>query len=430
MANLLPNSLKQEHIKVYDDLAAGRYDVLPVDKTLVYLIDTVDANALPILAEQFDILGIKGYGFATTEQEKRDVIRNAIELHRYKGTVWAIKEALRKIGLIVLRIDEGDDINAIIYYNGAIDYDGTQTYGSGGHWAFFRVVFDPMVNPYPTPELLAVATAIINEYKNVRSHLFDILFELDTDAQAFLLAIGNSDAVIQNAINQLVLDLKAASLWTKMQAIYPLVGGTATAHKFNLKNPVDSDAAFRLVFAGGWTHSATGALSNGVNGYADTKYIPATHGGSASSIHMSYFSRQNTSGAFLEMGVAGNSGLGTNVGQLYIAPNLSGSTYIAVNMSGNQVISGLNTQGYFVTARTDASNMQLYKNGALVTNATGTPNSASNYPIFLGGRNNNGTADVFTNRECAFATIGDGLNGTEVAALNTIIQAFQTTLSR
>ena len=93
----------------------------------------------------------------------------------------------------------------------------------------------------------------------------------DADAQAFITAAVITDVTQQNAINTLVVDLKGYSIWTKFSAIYPIVGGTAAQHKFNLKNPLDTDAAFRLVFSGGWTHSANGALPNGTNGYADTK---------------------------------------------------------------------------------------------------------------------------------------------------------------
>jgi hypothetical protein len=92
----------------------------------------------------------------------------------------------------------------------------------------------------------------------------------DPDAQAFFTASGLTGATNLNAINQLVLDLKGYGIWTKMKAIYPMVGGTAALHKWNLKDPQDLDAAFRLVFNGGWTHSATGALPNGTNGWADT----------------------------------------------------------------------------------------------------------------------------------------------------------------
>jgi len=266
-------------------------------------------------------------------------------------------------------------------------------------------------------------------FSNVSDAVDIVQDEFDADAIAFLTATGIADMATQSAINTLVLDLKAANLWAKMQAIYPMAGGTASTHKYNLKNPVDSDSAFRLVFAGGWTHSSTGALGNGVNGYADTKFIPETHGVSVSSLHISYYSRQNTSGAYIEMGVAGNSGLGASAGQLYIAPNVSGTNYRAVNQTGNQASAGINTQGYFIATRSNSTNQQLYKNGSLQFNEAGTPNTAANYAIFL-GRNNNGTADTYSNRECAFATIGEGLDATEAANLYSIIQTFNTSLGR
>jgi hypothetical protein len=92
----------------------------------------------------------------------------------------------------------------------------------------------------------------------------------DADALAFLAAAGITDVTITSAICTLVTTMKADGTWAKCNAIYPMVGGTATTHKFNLKNPLDTNAAFRLTFTGGWTHSANGALPNGTNAYADT----------------------------------------------------------------------------------------------------------------------------------------------------------------
>jgi len=68
----------------------------------------------------------------------------------------------------------------------------------------------------------------------------------------------------------------------------------AAQFKYNLVNPVDSDAAFRLVFNGGWTHSSNGATPNGTNGYADTKFNPSLNG-QLNSAHLSYYSRTNNS---------------------------------------------------------------------------------------------------------------------------------------
>ena len=97
----------------------------------------------------------------------------------------------------------------------------------------------------------------------------------DADAQLFITATGIT-GTNATATNQLVIDLKAANIWTKMKAVYPLVGGSATSHKYNLLNPVDSNAANRLVFAGGVTHSSNGILGNGTNAYADTFLNPLT----------------------------------------------------------------------------------------------------------------------------------------------------------
>ena len=58
----------------------------------------------------------------------------------------------------------------------------------------------------------------------------------DPDAQAFINATGISGSNA-TAINTLVVDLKSAGVYSKLQAAYPFIGGTAAAHKYNLINP-------------------------------------------------------------------------------------------------------------------------------------------------------------------------------------------------
>ena len=55
----------------------------------------------------------------------------------------------------------------------------------------------------------------------------------DADADAFIAAAGITDATQKSAINTLVVGLKADSLWTKMKAIYPFVGGTVNWVRVN-----------------------------------------------------------------------------------------------------------------------------------------------------------------------------------------------------
>ena len=115
---------------------------------------------------------------------------------------------------------------------------------------------------------------------------------LDSDAQAFITAAGLSSDTHKNAVNELVKDFKSAGLWTKMKAVYPMVGGTAAKHKFNLKDPRDTNDAFRLTFYGGGTHGPNGYQPNGTDAYANTWLIPNAQM-TASTSHASYYSRTN-----------------------------------------------------------------------------------------------------------------------------------------
>ncbi len=156
----------QDYLRVFDEMAALRFAAIELEKILIYMFDTVDVKALSFLAEQFDLLGIKGWNAAVTEQQKRDLLKQAIELHRYKGTVYAIRRAIQGVGYYDITIIEGGGN----MYNGAFLYNGLITYG-GGNWATFRVILDigdsKGINTIETNE----AIALINEYKNARSKL-------------------------------------------------------------------------------------------------------------------------------------------------------------------------------------------------------------------------------------------------------------------
>jgi P2-related tail formation protein len=96
---ILPDSVAIfPHIQAFDLAAKAWVDDLKLEALLVYIIDQVDEKALYSLAEQFDVLGYKGWKLASTVDDRRSLIKRAIELHRFKGTVWAVKEAMKSIG--------------------------------------------------------------------------------------------------------------------------------------------------------------------------------------------------------------------------------------------------------------------------------------------------------------------------------------------
>lgn len=174
MANILASGISNiDHITAFDEMIESRFASIDVEAVLIYLIDTVDVDALPSLAAQFDVLGYRGYGLAQTEQQKRDIIKRAIELHRYKGTPWSIKEALKAIGYYNATLEERL-INQI-YYDGTYNHNGSQTYGPG-HWADFRVKIDLGNDMGVTAQSASDAVKLILEYKNVRSRLRDVSY--------------------------------------------------------------------------------------------------------------------------------------------------------------------------------------------------------------------------------------------------------------
>jgi len=248
----------------------------------------------------------------------------------------------------------------------------------------------------------------------------------DADAQAFITAAAITDATQQSAINTLVVDLKAYGVWTKMQAIYPFVGGTASTHKWNLKDPRDLNAAFRLVFNGGWTHSNNGALPNGINTYALTYWSPSINA-STNSTHISYYSRSNNN-IGTEMGSEDNTTF--SYCQMNIRVSASNLYYTAINDFTGFSTVNTDSRGFFVANRTNANNINQWKNN-LKTATASISSKANNTAIVLGTWiRSGGSFGSFTTKECAFATMGSGLTDTEVGNLYTAVQAYQTTLGR
>lgn len=230
-----------------------------------------------------------------------------------------------------------------------------------------------------------------------------------------------------NAVNNLVKGLVANGLWTKMQALYPMIGGTAAAHKFNLVDPRDADAAFRLSFIGTWTHSSTGAKPNGSNAYANTFYQPSVQA-TQNSHHLSYYSRTNSNATEVEIGsVTGFTS------RSFLEIRTGGVTYGQIN--GNVTTffqySDPNALGFYCNNRTASALINGWKNGVKQTEATTLPSStpnASNY--FLGAYNNGGTPQVYSIKECALASIGTGLTDNEARAFYNLVQDYQTKLGR
>ena len=269
-------------------------------------------------------------------------------------------------------------------------------------------------------------------------------FVTDADALAFVTAASITNTTQQSAINTLVTQLKGYGIWTKMKAVYPFVGGNASAHKFNLKDPRDLNAAYRLTFGGGWTHSSTGAQPNGTNGYANTFFIPNTQ--TQYNQHLSYYTTNNGMalsgrykswlGAYHTSWETGYTGLH----EFYIGAgntSVSSAQYSETNVNNFVKKSETSPIGFWTGTRlTSGLDLRLFKNGTKVDTITASPASQyqPDHNTYLGAMHvkyvGQDYTDNFSDNNTAFASIGDGLSDTEAANFYTAVQAYQTTLGR
>ena len=247
----------------------------------------------------------------------------------------------------------------------------------------------------------------------------------DADAQAYFSRVTTAGGTLttteQNAVNQLVIDMKANGTWTAMKAIYPMVGASAAACAQNLKS-----SSFTGSFSSGWTFASTGVTPNGTSAFMDTGLIPSVDL-TQNSTHLSYYSRTNSLvGNKIDMGTL----TGVASFRCYIIMYFNGASYSSINNAGDNAVTAMTDTRKFVLAyRNNLANFINQVNSTKQT-LTSVSSGLSDKSFYIGAYNRNGTADNFSIRETAFNSIGDGLTDTQASDFYTSVQTFQTTLSR
>lgn len=247
---------------------------------------------------------------------------------------------------------------------------------------------------------------------------------IDPDAQAFFNRVttagGSLTSTEQAAINQLVLDLKTYSLWSKMKAIYPMVGASSAACAQNLKS-----SSFTSTFSSGWTFASTGVTGNGVSAFMDTNFIPSNNYASSTNFGLFLYTSSIAAGAG-ERDLAIFTG-GTTPSLNLTSNDGASSKADLFDFAGRISVTGYNVQGFYVGSRTASNSAKLYRNGTSIGSTTASPGTAPSISLYLGKANG---AAVYSAKTFSFVGTCDGLNDTEASNFYTAVQAFQTTLSR
>jgi hypothetical protein len=175
---------------------------------------------------------------------------------------------------------------------------------------------------------------------------------------------------------------------------------------------------------GTWTFTPTGAKPNGTNAYMDTSFVPSNNI-SINSGHLSYYSRTNVNLSQIEMGTITGASAG-----YYLIFSFGGTGYSAINSIESPRPSAANpTTGLLIGSRTTSTEEKYFTNGVSQTR-TANVSSVPNYSVYIGCYSQYGNPAYYSTKQCAFASVGDGLLDSEAAALYTIVQQFQTSMAR
>ena len=237
----------------------------------------------------------------------------------------------------------------------------------------------------------------------------------DSDAMAFVNRVYTAGGVLSynevTATNQLVLDLKSYSIWTKMKAIYPMVGASASACAQNLKS-----SSFTGTFNGGWTYASTGVKGNGVNNYMTTSFNMLTQQPTGANV-----------GIYVRTPHTGPSSypVAWDCSVPPIFNYLGGSQWVDSYLGTTSTLIGDSAgyTGFF--QRSGSVGIQNRRLNNLNKGTNSVNYTAANTNMLLG------IYDNYTNNsETAFFSLGDYITTTEQDNFYTAVQAFQTTLSR
>ena len=251
---------------------------------------------------------------------------------------------------------------------------------------------------------------------------------VDTDSIAYISASSNT--AYQDIIDDMFVSLKSNSLYTKLQAFYPFLGTTAAQHKWNAKNPLDTNAAFRLTFSGTGTYSDLGFQCNGTNSYANTNFQPSLN------------QNVNSNGFTVVVGTNNtvnndNATLGSYNSEsqnTVFTSKGNNTTYYRqslINNRGSAIVqTGVNdAKGIWTGMRTAASSGKLFRNNSLIGTGIGG-GSLPTYNIYIGALNYIGSLNGVSHQRIQFTAFHEGLSDAEVATLHTIIDIFENALGR
>jgi hypothetical protein len=262
----------------------------------------------------------------------------------------------------------------------------------------------PSVTPSPTPSILPSGT---------------------TEANTYLAAVTSNGgtgltSTISAATVTLFTSLVSNGLYSKMLAMYPLIGGVANSAKLNAVNI----GTYDITWNGGMSFNVTGA-TGGLNAYGSTgiDYATLTSYFTNGAFGV-YFNTTLTGANQFPMGALGAASR-TSIGGIIngvlmdwgCLPNPGGFGRVSVTTTPT---------GLYICSSTGTTLNRVLVNGSTVYTGTGPTKDTPGGVMELFRRSD----PIYYNGTETFAFVSSALTPAEQTTLSTIINTYQTSLGR
>jgi hypothetical protein len=241
--------------------------------------------------------------------------------------------------------------------------------------------------------------------------------------------INDYFSIYINAMSNLVPDLKGTSgnttngtdVWSKLRAFYPMCPIDATtftldACKWNLINPLDTDAAFRMTWVNSPTVTYEGVKGDGTSAYGNTHFVE---------------SAQMT---------AGNNGMTrdsfdilSGTAQIIAGADYPDFAFRRSNASYSGRLGIVHTAALEICtiSRLTPTDFTVYKDGASVANVATSSTTQANQPMFVfAASDSSGNPTIPMDSGLTAFAIHDGLTANEAQDISDAITNFNTALGR
>ena len=381
-------------------------------RSLLTVVGNLLVSYPTTLIYEFDFVGNPNVDISQDENDGGKFYNNNItfDLVGLKDAVEIQK--LAKKDYIIIFEDENGNNRILGLKNGlALDSLTSNTGGAKSDLSGFNLSFKGQEEEEPY---------FINNLANAGFVLEDEPI-LDPDALLYLTNSGIVDPQIIDSVNVLFIELKNSSLYDKIKAGWLHAGNTYNKQKLNIKNPIDSDAAFRLTNLVTVIDNELGSTS------AQNTHFIMDDNLDISSCGTTVTSGAGTGGAKIAFGASSSNNSGRF--SLLMATSIGG--VLAFRITTQRTAPNSDSIGVYTNQKISATNGNVWKNGSKIINDSSFSGVLPDiYPMYLNAFNQSGSFSNQDNKRLQTCLIHEGLTDLEVVSLHNIINTFENSLNR